>query len=142
MGKGLQSCLPCVKTQMQAKQVQKCFSIVCLSPFVCLTNEEYTDTGQQEKVKATKAAGAPGQLIFAQQLEQQTSYSPAKEKGQQSPHKWLCYRDINPELIPPTYLCPLSILLHLPTNPFRGGQFPGHISVTSDIAEVRLNIPV
>lgn len=52
----------------------KCPPIVCLSSFVCLTNEVYSDTGWETKKEGggggslTMAAGAAGQLIFAQQL--------------------------------------------------------------------------
>lgn len=68
----------------RAKTMLKCSSIVCLSSFVCLTNEVYSDTGwetRREGENPTMAAGAPGQLIFAQQLLWQTSNSPLKKRG-------------------------------------------------------------
>lgn len=60
--------------QHRAKAMLKCPPIVCLSSFVCLTNEVYSDTGWETKKEGggggspTMAAGAAGQLIFAQQL--------------------------------------------------------------------------
>lgn len=132
--------------QCRAKAMLKCSSIVCLSSFVCLTNEVYSDTGWEtgrEGENPTMAAGAAGQLIFAQQLLWQASDSPStpppEEKGQLSPHKWLCYRHINPRLTPPTYLCPpIPIPLLLPANPFSAGQLPRCILATCDIVEVKL----
>lgn len=64
-----------------------------------------------------------------------------KERGQQSPHKWLCYGHINPGADTVTYLCP-PILISLPENPLAARQLLRCILATSDIAEVKPLSPV
>lgn len=112
---------PVSEYQSRAKAPLKCSSIVCLSSFVCLTNEVYSNTGWETKREGdnpTMAAGATGQLIFAQQLLWQTSNYPLKKRGQLSPHKWLRCKHINPGLTPRTYPYPP------PSSPLSAPQIP------------------
>lgn len=128
--------------QHRAKAMLKCCSIVCLSSFVCLTNEVYSDAGwetRKEGGKSHNGSRCTGTANICTAASVANKQLPPEEKGPLSPHKWLRYRHINPGLTPPTYpYPPIPILLLLPANPFSAGQLPRCILATCDIVEVKL----
>lgn len=143
---------PVSEYQCRAKAMLKCFSIVFVSSFVRLTNEVHGDTGWERRSRRQRMLWlqAPEQvhqsranICTAVSVANKWPPSPhhhhrhcLKERGQQSPHKWLRYGHINPGADTVTYLCP-PIPISLPENPLAARQLLRCILATCDIAEVK-----
>lgn len=119
----------------------KCCSIVCLSSFVCLTNEVYSDTGWEtskgggESHNGSRCTGTVNMCTAASVVGK---HLPLKKRGNcllingsvtdTYIQRWLYQHIAIPFLIP----------LLLPTNPFSAGQLPRCILPICDIVEVKL----